>query len=101
MKVRPQNYLEVSQNGADPIIFDYDFIAPSNTGIPSGEDFNNDGDLNFDGVIDKHDLLFMRNFLRQPADACPECDIDGDGMISIRDARQLMLMCDYSGCRCQ
>lgn len=38
------NYLAVSQNGADPILFDYDFIAPANTGVPSGKDFNNDGD---------------------------------------------------------
>jgi len=38
-----ENYLEVSQNGADPIEYPYSFIAPSNTGIPSGFDLNNDG----------------------------------------------------------
>jgi PKD repeat protein len=38
------NYLEVGQNGADPIVFPYHFVAGSNTGILSGEDFNNDGD---------------------------------------------------------
>jgi hypothetical protein len=38
------NFLEVSQNGATPILdYDYTFIAPSNTGIPSGMDLNNDG----------------------------------------------------------
>jgi hypothetical protein len=37
------NYLSISQNGADPIHYDYFFVAPSNTGIPSGFDFNNDG----------------------------------------------------------
>ena len=37
------NYLEVSQNGADPIEYPYAFIAPSNTGVPSGHDLNNDG----------------------------------------------------------
>lgn len=37
------NYLEVSQNGADPIEYPYAFAAPSNTGIPSGYDLNNDG----------------------------------------------------------
>jgi len=37
------NYLEVSQGGADPIFFEHDFIAPSNTGIPSGFDLNNNG----------------------------------------------------------
>lgn len=37
------NYLSISQNGADPIQYDYYFVAPSNTGIPSGFDFNNNG----------------------------------------------------------
>jgi len=35
------NYLEVAQNGAGPIRYDHLFIAPSNTGIPSGFDLNN------------------------------------------------------------
>ena len=35
------NYLEVAQNGAEPIRYDHLFIAPSNTGIPSGFDLNN------------------------------------------------------------
>lgn len=37
------NYLSVSQNGAEPINYGYHFVAPSNTGIPSGFDFNNNG----------------------------------------------------------
>lgn len=37
------NYLEVSQNGADPLHYPYYFVAPSNTGIPSGFDLNNNG----------------------------------------------------------
>jgi hypothetical protein len=37
------NFLEVSQNGAPPIHYPYAYIAPSNTGIPSGHDLNNDG----------------------------------------------------------
>ncbi len=37
------NYLSISQNGAEPILYPYRFVAPSNTGIPSGFDFNNDG----------------------------------------------------------
>lgn len=39
------NFLEVSQNGAAPIRYPYAFIAPSNTGIPSGKDFSNDGTI--------------------------------------------------------
>ena len=37
------NYLSVSQNGAAPIKYGYFFVAPSNTGIPSGFDLNNNG----------------------------------------------------------
>ena len=37
------NYLEVPQNGAEAIDYPYAYIAPSNTGIPSGVDLNGDG----------------------------------------------------------
>ncbi|HEY6114154.1 MAG TPA: endonuclease/exonuclease/phosphatase family protein [Gaiellaceae bacterium] len=37
------NFLEVSQNGARPIEYPYAFIAPSNTGVPSGKDLDNSG----------------------------------------------------------
>ena len=37
------NYLEVPQNGADPVEYPYYFVAPSNTGIPTGFDLNNNG----------------------------------------------------------
>lgn len=37
------NYLEVGQRGADPVRYRYHYIAPSNTGIPSGHDLDNDG----------------------------------------------------------
>jgi len=40
-----ENYLSVSQNGAEPIEYDYYFVAPSNTGIPSGFDLNNNGSV--------------------------------------------------------
>ena len=39
------NYLGVSQNGADPISYPYAYVAPSNTGIPSGFDFDNNGSV--------------------------------------------------------
>ena len=38
-----QNYLSVPHNGAAPILYPYTYIAPSNTGIPSGKDLNNAG----------------------------------------------------------
>jgi hypothetical protein len=38
-----QNYLSVGHNGARPIAYPYRFVAPSNTGIPSGFDLDNNG----------------------------------------------------------
>jgi hypothetical protein len=35
------NYLSVAHNGADPIEYPFAYTAPSNTGIPSGFDLNN------------------------------------------------------------
>jgi 3-phytase len=40
-----RNYLSVSQNGARPIRFDYRFVEPSNTGIASGKDLDNNGQV--------------------------------------------------------
>jgi 3-phytase len=37
------NFLQVSQNGAAPIKYRYAYIAPSNTGIPTGKDLDNNG----------------------------------------------------------
>lgn len=37
------NYLTVSQNGAPVADYPYYWIAPVNTGVPSGADLNNDG----------------------------------------------------------
>jgi Endonuclease/Exonuclease/phosphatase family len=39
------NYLSVGQNGAEPIDYPYYFVAPSNTGIPSGLDLDNNGSV--------------------------------------------------------
>ena len=38
-----ENYLQISQNGATPVNYSYSYIAPSNTGIASGFDLNNNG----------------------------------------------------------
>jgi hypothetical protein len=38
-----QNYLSVAHNGADPISYPYRFVAPANTGVPSGFDLDNNG----------------------------------------------------------
>jgi len=36
-----QNYLQISQNGQEPIEYDHVYVVPSNTGIPSGVDLDN------------------------------------------------------------
>ena len=43
VKLFLQNYLNVGQNGAAPVDYPYFYIAPSNTGIPSGFDLDNNG----------------------------------------------------------
>ena len=37
------NYLEVQHGTADPIVYEYSYIAPSNTGVFSGFDLDNSG----------------------------------------------------------
>ncbi|GAB2604803.1 endonuclease/exonuclease/phosphatase family protein [Streptomyces capparidis] len=38
-----ENYLSVGQNGARPVRYPYRYIAPSNTGVASGLDLDNNG----------------------------------------------------------
>jgi hypothetical protein len=39
------NYLSIGLNGAQPIHYPFSFIAPSNTGIPSNHDLDNNGTI--------------------------------------------------------
>jgi len=39
------NYLAVPHGDAEPIVYPYRFVAPSNTGIPSGFDLDNNGSV--------------------------------------------------------
>ena len=59
-----------------------------------------EGDLNDDGIVDRADAGILRQHLRRSADACPACDIDGDGRITVRDARKLVTRCTCGGCTC-
>ena len=58
------------------------------------------GDLNGDNVVDMADLNIILSHRNQPADVCPECDLDGDGMITALDARKLVLLCTCPRCIC-
>jgi hypothetical protein len=40
-----ENYLSIGHNGADPITYPYRYVAPSNTGVPSGFDLDNNGSV--------------------------------------------------------
>ncbi len=61
------NYLEVSQNGNAPVYYPYIYSAPSNTGIPSGVDLDNDGNVGGDvGSFDYADDSF--GFGRYPGE---------------------------------
>ncbi len=50
------------------------------------------GDLNSDGVVDRSDISAIRSLLRQSASVNPAADLDGDGAITVRDARKLILL---------
>ena len=41
-----KNYLAIGKNGAKPVHYPYVYCAPSNTGVPSGFDLNNNGRTN-------------------------------------------------------
>ena len=99
-----ENYLGVSQNGAWPIEYPYRFVAPSNTGVPSGEDLDNDGSIGGPGdafgfgffpgqfgmavfsmyPIDHDDIRTFQNFLWKdmPGALLPVDPGTGDGWYS-------------------
>jgi len=56
------------------------------------------GDLDSDGDVDLDDLNILLTYRNQPASECPECDIDGDGVITVLDARKLVLLCTRPRC---
>ncbi len=57
IKLFQENYLGVSQNQVDPVEYPYVYLAPSNTGIPSGFDLDNDGTT--DGAGDAYGFGFF------------------------------------------
>lgn len=45
------NYLAVAQNGQSPLSYPHRYIAPSNTGIPTGATTANEGDFDNNGTV--------------------------------------------------
>ena len=58
------------------------------------------GDLDRDGCVGKNDAAILRTFLNRPLIECPECDLNGDGLITVLDARKLVTICTNANCEC-
>lgn len=56
------------------------------------------GDINGDGVVDIRDLRILEGFIGKPASMCPACDVTHDSVISVADARTLVTLCTYPRC---
>jgi hypothetical protein len=59
------------------------------------------GDMNEDGRVDRHDLNMLNRDLNKSvaASACgEECDLDGDGRITQKDADLIAQLCDSESC---
>lgn len=58
------------------------------------------GDLDGDDDVDRDDLNIVLSHRNQPSSTCPVCDLDGDSMITVLDARKLVLLCTCPRCIC-
>jgi len=47
------------------------------------------------------DLNIILSHRNEPESVCPECDLDGDGMITALDARKLVMLCTRPRCACE
>jgi hypothetical protein len=56
------------------------------------------GDFDNDGDVDQNDLNKLLSYRNKPVSACPSCDLDGDGIITVLDSRKLVLLCTRPRC---
>lgn len=57
-----------------------------------------DGDIDDDGSVDRADVQAVMDALNQPAGPQDPRDLDGDGKITVLDARKLTLLCSRPQC---
>ncbi|MFH1218020.1 MAG: dockerin type I repeat-containing protein [Pseudomonadota bacterium] len=50
------------------------------------------GDINGDGIVNLKDLAMILKHLRKSSSLCGKCDLDGDGKITLLDARNWLLL---------
>lgn len=58
------------------------------------------GDFDGDGQVCRTDLDILMQYRNQPASEFPQGDLDGDGIITVLDARKLVLLCTSPRCAC-
>ncbi len=57
-------------------------------------------DLDSDCDVDWHDVLIILRHCFRPASVCPDCDLNGDGWITLRDVKKCIFMCTRPWCAC-
>ena len=58
------------------------------------------GDLDSDCDVDWRDVLIILRHCFRPAGVCPDCDLNGDGRITLRDVKKCIFMCTRPWCAC-
>ena len=103
-KIETNRVISTSKSGIHKIVYGVYAEISSLVLLASGAEYFDAsaavmlGDLDSDGDVDQNDLNILLTYRNQPASACPECDLDGDGVITVLDARKLVLLCTRPRC---